>query len=371
MVFGFLKGSKLVSGISINSNSGNKISNTISNTISNSTNKVKSFATGPQKMLLLFFVIVLIIMIGIKLYSLYIDTKIYMSEDNMYLRNPWNCKCIGINKGTACISCYQIKNPDSNSDKKKLNGIPGDRFQAPSGVFTYNFWIYVNGISPEGKKNDDWGTYKYGKWKHIFHRGEILPFLDNEGKQENNEPDKNIPDIQCNYIDDINVNMRQLPGFYLAPTLNKLYCKIRRTPDATDIESEQIVIDDIPMNKWTNIAFVYGVKNMSIYMNGKLERTVMVFMPINVNDFVHDKLYISQGGGFAGRLWNLQYFPMELESDRIYKMYKYYLSKIENDEMTLVNNRGKCDDCDENEDNPLMDDYEIVKDKIISTSADL
>jgi hypothetical protein len=365
MVFGLLRGlrygitgAKLASKISLKS--GNSLSNTGS-VFSNSTNKLNSFATGPQKMLLLFLIIVIIIMIGVKLYSLYVDTKIYMSENNMYLKKPRNSRCVVKSKGERCISCYQITNPDEKSARKKLNGLPADRFQAPTGVFTYNFWIYVNGISPDGKPNDDWGSYKFGKWKHIFHRGAALPV-----SGEPPLPDTNIPDPRCYMIDDINVNMRQLPGFYLAPTLNNLYCKIRRTNNASDIESEQIVIEDIPMNKWTNIVFVYGKKNMSIYKNGKLERTVIVFMPINMNNFNNDKLYITQGGGFAGRLWNLQYFPSELEPDRIYKMYKYYLSRIEKDEMSLVNNKKKCDDCDDDDDiyQDMMSEYEHDKKEI-------
>ena len=366
MVLGLLKGLKYnFKGGNLGSN--NSISNT-TNAINNASKKLKSFATGPQKMLLLFLIIVIIIMIGSKLYSLYVDTKIYMSENNMYLKNPRNSKCLIKSDGERCISCYQITNPNDKSAKKKLNGIPSDRFKAPNGVFTYNFWIYVNGISPDGKDYDDWGTYKYGKWKHIFHRGDPIPV---SGEQPS--PDANIPDPQCYMIDDINVNMRQLPGFYLAPTLNKLYCKIRRTNNASDIESEQIVIDDIPLNKWTNITFVYGKKNMSIYMNGKLERTVIVFMPINTNNFNNDKLYITQGGGFAGRLWNLQYFPSELESDRIYKMYLYYLGKIERDEMLLNKNRKKCDDCDDENQlyKDMMSEYEQDKAEIISKTKDL
>ena len=88
--------------------------------------------------------------------------------------------------------------------------------------------------SPKGIKSDDWGSYKYGEWKHIMHRGDPL--------KSNDTPTNYDP---CKYTKNIDVNVRQLPGFYLAPNLNKLYCKIRRSTVATDIESEEIILEDI------------------------------------------------------------------------------------------------------------------------------
>ena len=327
---------------------------------SNSTNSVKNFASEPQKMLLLFLIIVIIVMIGVKIYSLYVDTKIYMNEDNMYLRKVWNAKVKTVDEDFPPISCYEIKDPKSNKHNNKVNGINGDRFPAPNGVFTYSFWIYVNGVSPHGKPNDDWGSYKYGEWKHIMHRGTPMkgsntdPSIDPNIKNNWNKPAK-----ACYMIDNVDVSMKQLPGFYLAPTLNKLYCQIRRTSKATDIESEQMVIENLPLNKWVNITYVFNRTNMSLYMNGKLERTTMVFLPINIEEFNHNRLYITQGGGFAGRLWNLQYFPTALEPTRIYRMYKYYLGKIQSKDMKLHKKKKKCDDCDDDVEASLMKDFDV------------
>ena len=66
----------------------------------------------------------------------------------------------------------------------------------------------------------------------------------------------------------------------------------------------------------------------------------------------------TQGGGFAGRLWNLQYFPTALEPNRIYRMYKYYLGKIHSKDMKLHKKKKKCNDCDDVE-TSLMNDFDI------------
>ena len=161
--------------------------------------------------------------------------------------------------------------------------------------YTISFWIYPSGSFIKSQENGgDW-SYKYGLWKHILHIG--------------------------NWSD--NKTTQQSPGFWLSPKLNRLNVIID-----TLQEKERIVIDNLNLNTWSNVTAVLDNFSISVYINGRLEKTITLrYQPMNILD---DNLWIAKKGGFAGYLAYLLVYSTPLEPDEVYNIYQYYLPKIDN-----------------------------------------
>jgi hypothetical protein len=194
-----------------------------------------------------------------------------------------------------------------------------------SNQLTYSYWLYVD--------SKQWSLPEYkGKWKHIMHYGDMI-----EGK-----------------INPTNIN--QMPGCWMWPNTNRLWCVVN-TGDGPDY-GEGIIIDDVPLNRWFNVALVVNRQMFDVYIDGKLERTVTLYKePLFTDDgalFVttNDK-YIKNtkydpddpktsevteeieentgkiAGGFPGFIGYIAYFNRALTPKEIYKLMMKYKGKID------------------------------------------
>lgn len=167
-------------------------------------------------------------------------------------------------------------------DPNMSGAITLDRSQNQSGgiEFTYLFWIYV----------DDW-TYKYGEWKHVFHKG-----------SDNSWP-------------------LRTPGVWLHPTENNM----RIYMNTFSKIDEHVDIMDIPINKWMFVGLSVKGNILDIYINGApVKRHVLSDIPKqNYGDF-----YINNNRGFSGYLSNIRYLSYYASTKDILDAFKSGPSKL-------------------------------------------
>lgn len=138
--------------------------------------------------------------------------------------------------------------------------------------FTWDVWLYINDLNTQPNK-----------YQHIFNKG------------DNNFNEQNIS---------INNNA---PGVYLGPSNNNLHI-IMNTVDGND-NTDIIDISNIPIKKWFNLAIRLENTMLDVYINGTISsRLILKHVPKqNYND-----VFVSQNGGFFGKLADLRYFSYAL-----------------------------------------------------------
>jgi len=104
------------------------------------------------------------------------------------------------------------------------------------------------------------------------------------------------------------------PGLYLSPGVNSLLFIM----NTFEVVSEEIVIPDVPMNKWVNVVMTCENKIINIYINGVVAKSQQL---IGVPKQNYGDVYIALGGGFDGLLSNLWYWNKRLDIDEIQTLF--------------------------------------------------
>jgi len=136
--------------------------------------------------------------------------------------------------------------------------------------FTWSVWIYINDLQ-----------YLSGQYRHIFHKGNNK-ILDNGMNFPNNAP-----------------------GLYIAPETNAL-CLIMNTFSEIN---EEIVIPDIPINKWFNVIIRCENTTLDVYINGTISRSLQLSGVPKQN---YGDVFMALNGGFDGYISNLWYYDFAL-----------------------------------------------------------
>lgn len=125
--------------------------------------------------------------------------------------------------------------------------------------FSYSMWMFI----------DDW-TYKYGKWKHIMHKGNPSSWP------------------------------LRAPGLWLHPKKNAIRVYMNTFKNI----GEYADINNIPLNKWFHISVCVRQRNMDVFLNGNLvKRHELQGLPKqNYGD-----IYINNFRGFGGYMSNIKY----------------------------------------------------------------
>lgn len=147
-------------------------------------------------------------------------------------------------------------------------------------VFTWSVWIFIDDL-----------TYRENEYRHIFHKG---------------NDDVNVTTVPVGMNKPNNA-----PGLYIAPGTNNLVVMMN-TFNKID---EEIVIQDIPINKWINVIIrVDEQHKLDAYINGRLvKRHILNSVPKqNYGD-----VYVSLNGGFSGYTSSLRYFNTALGTNQI------------------------------------------------------
>jgi hypothetical protein len=136
--------------------------------------------------------------------------------------------------------------------------------------FTWSTWIFINNLQTNA-----------GIYKHIFSKG-------NSTLQENGM-------IQPN----------NAPGLYIAPNTNSLVVVM----NTYNVINEEIIIPDIPINKWVNIIIRCQNTTLDVYINGTIARSINL---IGVPKQNYGDVYVAMNGGFDGYISNLWYYNYAL-----------------------------------------------------------
>lgn len=127
----------------------------------------------------------------------------------------------------------------------------------------------------------------FQKWKHVYHIGSKVK----DGEKINW---KNVP--------------FQSPGLWLSPRINNMRF-VFSTHDNHKVKHRYMDIEDIPINKVFNVTIVANFTSLTIFIDGKLSKTLLLSeTPI----FSCGNMYLNYNGGFNGTIQKLQYFDREL-----------------------------------------------------------
>jgi hypothetical protein len=166
-------------------------------------------------------------------------------------------------------------------------------------TYTYSLWLNVENLSVRGKK------------KHIFHKGSAYgypgPPLDDINALKNpNPPHENINVDEMPWP-----NMS--PGVFLDENSNKLHIYQNTYKHIL----ENVVIDNIPINKWFHLAIRLQNRDMDIFINGNLASRHRLAAPPKQN---YGSVFVTQNEGFQGQISALRYFNYALSGAEIHEV---------------------------------------------------
>jgi len=150
----------------------------------------------------------------------------------------------------------------------------------PDGIeFTWSVWTFI----------DDTQSSKY---RHVFSKGNANV----------------VPDTGLNFPNNA-------PGLYLMPNTNAFKIIMNTFNDI----NEEVIINDIPLNKWINIIIRCKNTTMDVYINGTITKSMELSGVPKQN---YGDVNIALNGGFSGYISNLWYYDYALGTAAIYNLVK-------------------------------------------------
>lgn len=151
----------------------------------------------------------------------------------------------------------------------------------PTANYSFSICFYV----------DDW-NHKFGEYKTIFVRSD-----ENDAASPRVELDK--------YENNIKVT--------LATYSNK--------PGASkkDGKNESVILENVPLQRWTNLIITINGRAVDLYLDGKLVKTKVLN---NVPKTTRSPVLLTPNGGFGGSTANFLFFNRALNPREAYDLYK-------------------------------------------------
>jgi hypothetical protein len=203
-------------------------------------------------LLLVIFVFVLLLRVGISILSYFLKP------------DPSPHLIDGMVDATQMIIFHQ--DPSFNDSKTIYRSV-----NANEGIeFTWSTWIFINNLQTNA-----------GIYKHVFSKGNST-LTENGMIQPNNAP-----------------------GVYIAPNTNSLVIMM----NTFNVINEEIIIPDIPINKWVNLIIRCENSTVDIYVNGTIARSLNL---VGVPKQNYGDVYVAMNGGFDGYISNLWYYNYAL-----------------------------------------------------------
>jgi len=141
--------------------------------------------------------------------------------------------------------------------------------------FTWSVWIYINDLQ-----------YLNNQYRNIFYKGNS--------------------DLKSNGLNFPN----NAPGLYIAPNSNNLVVMM----NTYDVINQEIVVPDIPLNKWINIIVRCQNTTLDVYVNGTIARSITLRGVPKQN---YGNVFVGMNGGFDGYISNLWYHNYALGTAQI------------------------------------------------------
>jgi hypothetical protein len=188
-----------------------------------------------------------------------------------FIQSPDNSPLLidGMVKGGQLVTIYQ--DPSSNDAKTIYRSANEDK-----GIeFTWSSWIFINDI-----------TNSANTYRHIFSKGN-LTVGENGMMAPNNAP-----------------------GLYLTPNNNSLVVVM----NTYSVINEEVIIPNIPINKWVSVIIRCQNTTMDVYINGTIARSINL---VGIPKQNYGNVYVGANGGFDGYVSNLRYYNYALGTSAI------------------------------------------------------
>ena len=180
------------------------------------------------------------------------------------------------------IDSKQMMIYEQDPNEKKSKTILRSSNENEGIEFTWSVWLFIDDME-----------YNRGKFRHIFHKGEEKS-ASIEGSEIN---------AGMNYPNNA-------PGLYLTPVKNNLLVVMNTFHNVT----EQVEIEEIPINKWVNVMIRCENRTLDAYVNGTIvKRHILTGVPRQN----YGNVYVSMNGGFSGYTSDLWYFDYGLGTTEI------------------------------------------------------
>lgn len=92
------------------------------------------------------------------------------------------------------------------------------------------------------------------------------------------------------------------PSLHLSPKINDICIRINTLRGV-----EKHFIRNVNVRKWCHIGVCVHEQEMDLYVDGKLQSTIVLKSVCQVNS---DDLYVTKNGGFSGLIFQLSYLPL-------------------------------------------------------------
>jgi len=150
----------------------------------------------------------------------------------------------------------------------------------PNGIeFTWSVWVFI----------DDTPSSIY---RHIFSKGNANV----------------VPETGLNFPNNA-------PGLYIMPNTNALKVIMNTYNDI----NEEVIVNDIPLNKWVNVIIACKNTALDIYINGTITKSMELSGVPKQN---YGDVNIALNGGFSGYISNLWYYDYALGTAAVYNLVK-------------------------------------------------
>ena len=162
----------------------------------------------------------------------------------------------------------------SFADAKTELVIPATSLPTGASInYAYSIWFYL----------DDW-SYRYGSEKIIFCRG----------------------------------NSKLMPGVTFSPIENNITVKVAMN-NTNDLFSCKV--NDVPIQKWTNLIVTLNNRSLDTYINGKLVKTCILPAPAYVDSAA--SVYLTPLSGFSGYTSRFNYWNDAINPQQAWNIYKH------------------------------------------------
>ena len=167
------------------------------------------------------------------------------------------------------------------SPAKTQSKILASELPEPSNTtnFTYSMWLNI----------DDW-NFRYGQEKVVLNREATTTGV-------------------C-------------PKIYLGEMNNTLNIKLNTFSNVNveDTKEQHCQVNNIPLQKWTNVIVSLYQKTLDVYLDGKLIKTCVLSGPAKIN--ADSDIVICPDGGFGGHISNFQYWSDSSNPQQAWNIYK-------------------------------------------------
>jgi len=166
-----------------------------------------------------------------------------------------------------------------NEDDGAPFEINGEDLKKTENNYSISQWIYI----------DDW-NYRYGDEKVIL--------VNEYGTEEN-------------------------PKIFLHPYKNDVHFKlVYLGSDSQTNETEEIILNNVNLQKWVHLTMCINDRTVDIYLNGKLVKSKGLKNIVDTSYINSGKIRIVPDGGFGGWISNFRFYNKFLTPQEVWNIYR-------------------------------------------------